>query len=101
MTNMHPARSGETCKVGAAWRTRTSSNTRGVTRVVSILAFVVAACSTSDPETHSDGRTDDGPGTPRTYTLGEFPPFADEPLPGSTAEALQAALDATIEDGTF
>jgi CubicO group peptidase (beta-lactamase class C family) len=36
-----------------------------------------------------------------TYALGEFPPFPDEPLPGSTTEALQAALDATIEDGTF
>jgi D-alanyl-D-alanine carboxypeptidase len=101
MTNTHPARSGETCKVGANWRTRTSSTTRGVTRVVSILAFVVAACSPSAPETQSDGRTDDGPSTPLTFTLGEFPPFPDEPLPGSTAEALQAALDAVVEDGTF
>jgi CubicO group peptidase (beta-lactamase class C family) len=101
MTNTDPARSGQTCKVGADRRTRTSSTTRGVTRVVSILAFVGAACSPSAPETQSDGRTDGGPGTPRTYTLGEFPPFPDEPLRGSTAEALQAALDATIEDGTF
>ena len=36
-----------------------------------------------------------------TYALGEFPPFPEGPFPGSTAEALQASLDATIEDGTF
>jgi CubicO group peptidase (beta-lactamase class C family) len=80
-------------------------------RLLSILAFVAAACSPSSaPETAPHGATGDGeseatadPGdvAPRTYALGEFPPFPDEPFPESTVEALQAALDATIEDGTF
>ena len=41
------------------------------------------------------------PATPSTYALGAFPTFPDQPLPGSIAEALQAALDATVEEGTF
>lgn len=36
-----------------------------------------------------------------TTRSASFPPFSDQPLPGSTSEELQAALDATIEDGTF
>jgi D-alanyl-D-alanine carboxypeptidase len=77
----------------------------GVTRVlsISILAFVAAACSPSSAPTTAPREATAGTGgdAPRTYALGEFPPFPDEPLPESTAEALQAALDATIEDGTF
>jgi D-alanyl-D-alanine carboxypeptidase len=75
----------------------------GMTRVLSILAFVAAACgSSSAPATApSETATGTGGGTPRTYALGEFPPFPGEPLPGSTVEALQAAIEATIEDGTF
>jgi CubicO group peptidase (beta-lactamase class C family) len=76
---------------------------RLLTGVVSILALVGVACGASSaPATAPRGSTmDAGPAPSRTYALGEFPPFPDEPLPGSTAEALQAALDATIEDGTF
>src|SRR5437773_4045369 len=75
----------------------------GLTRVLSILAFVAAACSPSSaPATAPRGATAEAGGdAPRTYALGEFPPFPDEPLPESTVEALQAALDATIDDGTF
>jgi D-alanyl-D-alanine carboxypeptidase len=74
-----------------------------VTRVASIIAFVAAACGPSSaPSTApSDAPADPGGDAPRTYALGEFPAFPDEPLPRSTAQALQAALDATIEDGTF
>lgn len=36
-----------------------------------------------------------------SYALGQFPDFPEGPLPGSVAEALQAALDAEIEAGTF
>jgi D-alanyl-D-alanine carboxypeptidase len=84
-------------------RTRTWSTTHGIIRVVSILAFVAAACSpSSTPATASrEATADTGGEAPRTYALGEFPPFPDGPLPESTAEALQTALDATIEDGTF
>ena len=71
--------------------------------LVSILAFVAAACSPSSaPATApSESTADTGPDTQRSYALGEFPPFPDGALPGSTAEALQAALDAAVEDGTF
>ena len=103
-TRAHPVRSGEMYEAEKAdWRTRTSSATHGVTRVLWILALVGAACSpSSTPATApGEGSADTGPDAPRTYALGEFPPFPDEPLPESTAEALQAALDATIEDGTF
>jgi D-alanyl-D-alanine carboxypeptidase len=82
-------------------RTRTSSTAQGVARVVSILALVGAACSASTPATRSDGIREATPDTTRPYALGEFPPFPDEPLPATTAEALQAALDAAVEDGTF
>jgi CubicO group peptidase (beta-lactamase class C family) len=37
----------------------------------------------------------------RVYALGEFPESPDGALPASTAEALQAALDSVVEDGTF
>ncbi|HET9248557.1 MAG TPA: serine hydrolase domain-containing protein [Actinomycetota bacterium] len=37
----------------------------------------------------------------RRHALGEFPPIPDRSLPRTTAEALQDALDATVEDGTF
>jgi CubicO group peptidase (beta-lactamase class C family) len=72
-----------------------------VSRVVSILVLVGAACSPSTPATKSDGGGDEGSDGPRTYSLGEFPPFPDGPLPGSTAEALQAALDGVVEEGAF
>ena len=54
--------------------------------------------STTASETASNAEED---AASRTYALGEFPPFPDEPLPGSTAEALQATLEAAVEDGTF
>jgi D-alanyl-D-alanine carboxypeptidase len=71
--------------------------------LTSILAFVAAACSPSSaPATApSESTADTGSDTQRSYALGEFPAFPDGALPGSTAEALQAALDATVEDGTF
>jgi D-alanyl-D-alanine carboxypeptidase len=40
-------------------------------------------------------------GASGTYALGEFPAFPHEPLPASTAEALQAALDEAVEGGSF
>ena len=46
-----------------------------------------------------DGRTDSGPS--RVYALGEFPEFPDGALPRSIAEALEAALDETVEEGTL
>jgi D-alanyl-D-alanine carboxypeptidase len=101
-TRIQPARSWEMYKVEKSnGRTRVSNTTRGVTRVLSILAFVGAACSPSSAPASEPGEAtaDTGGDAPRTYALGEFPPFPDEPLPESTAEALQAALDATIEDG--
>lgn len=84
-------------------RARTWSTVDRVIRVVSILVFVGAACSpTAAPATAPrEGSADTGSDAPRTYALGEFPPFPDGPLPGSTAEALQAALDAAVEEGTF
>ena len=67
-------------------------------RVVLILALVGAACGPSAPATDpSVGEATASP-TP-IFALGEFPPFPDEPLPGSTAVALQAALDVTVEEG--
>jgi hypothetical protein len=108
-TRMHPTRSWEMSRADKAdGRARISNTAHGLIRVLSILALVGAACSSSAPATgpsdppatgSGDGMTDTTPA--RTYALGEFPPFPDEPLPGSTAGALQAALDATIEDGTF
>jgi len=82
---------------------RTRSTVRRVIGVLSITAFVGAACSpnSTPPNTPPEGNADPGPDAPRTYALGEFPPFPDEPLPGSTVEELQAALDAVVEDGAF
>jgi D-alanyl-D-alanine carboxypeptidase len=72
-------------------------------RLLSILALISAACSASPaPATAPrEATADTGGDAPPTYALGEFPPFPDEPLPGPKAEALQAALDAAIEEGTF
>lgn len=103
-TRAHPTRSEEMYEAERAdRRTRASAATHGVTRVVSILTFVGAACSpASTPATAPPERSaDPTPDATRAYALGEFPPFPDQPLPGSTAEALQAALDAAIEDGDF
>lgn len=73
-----------------------------VIRLLSILVLVTAACSGSAaPTTPREASRDTARDTPRTYALGEFPAFPDEPFPGSTAEALQGALDAAIEAGTF
>ena len=80
---------------------RKSPTTRGVTLVVSILVLVGAACSPSAPAAQPQGTTAAGPETASTYALGEFPPFPDRPLPDSTAEALQAALDAVVEEGAL
>lgn len=105
MTNKrtHPARSGQMHKTEKVdCRTRTSSTAHRVSRVVSILAFVGAACGPSAPARQSGNGADAaGPAASSSYALGEFPPFPDGSLPGSTAEALQATLDATVEEGTF
>lgn len=103
-TRTHQALGGEMYRSEKAdCRNRTSSMVHGATRVVSILAFVGAACSSSSTSATApgEGSADTGPDAPGIYALGEFPPFPDGPLPGSTAEALQAALDAAVEEGTF
>jgi D-alanyl-D-alanine carboxypeptidase len=101
-----PARGGEMYEAKKAdRRPRSSSTTHGVIRGLSILALVGAACGSLAPPTGSGGastasvdrRTDVSP--PRTYELGEFPKFPDGTLQGSTADALQAALDAALEEG--
>jgi D-alanyl-D-alanine carboxypeptidase len=85
-------------------RPRSPLGSHHVTRALSILALVGAACSPSTPVTEGSdvpatgsgvGEADASP--ERTFALGEFPPFPDEPLPASTAAELQAALDATID----
>jgi CubicO group peptidase (beta-lactamase class C family) len=85
----------------------TSTRTHSWISFVAILALVGAACRS--PSTSATGSSDVTP-TPTgaaeetrspIYALGEFPPFSKEPLPSSTEQALQAALDATIEDGGF
>jgi D-alanyl-D-alanine carboxypeptidase len=67
---------------------------------MAILAFVAAACggsSASDTVLRAPTPTD----APSAYALGEFPEFPHGSLPRSAAAALQAALDATVENGTF
>ena len=99
----------------ATQRTRTSSTRRPATQVLSILALVAAACGSSDPETGSSEAPTTTASQPTatassaateassspTYALGEFPDFPEGALSGSVAEALQSALDAEIEAGTF
>lgn len=106
-TPTHRVRSGETAE-SAGRGTRTSSRIPAVIRSVGILALIGTACGSSPPASGSgdatttgvhDGGTDSG--SSRTYALGEFPEFPDGSLPGSTAEALQAALDAAVEEGTL
>jgi CubicO group peptidase (beta-lactamase class C family) len=79
------------------------STNHGVARAVSILALLAAACSPSSAPTTEppESTASTGSDTPRSYVLGDFPPFADRQLPASTAGALQGALDATVEEGTF
>lgn len=71
--------------------------------VVSILAFVGAACSapSAPAKAPPDDTRDAGPDASRTYALGEFPEFPDGSLLASTAAELQATLDAAVEEGTF
>lgn len=73
---------------------------RSGTQILSILALLAAACSSSAPETGSSAVTTEASPSP-TYALGTFPDFPGGALPGSVAEALQAALDSEIEAGTF
>ena len=103
-----PARSGDTDKAENAGRgTRIWSATQVLIMVVAFLAVVAEACGPSapatgsgnDPATGSSAATTANPS--RTYALGEFPEFPEEALPGTTAEALQAALDAAVEEGTL
>jgi CubicO group peptidase (beta-lactamase class C family) len=90
---------------------RTSADPRRVVVIVVAVLLPLAACdrgdegpaqdhpsSTTASETASNAEED---ASSRAYALGKFPPFPYELLSGSTAEALQAALDATVEDGTF
>jgi D-alanyl-D-alanine carboxypeptidase len=105
----------DTAAGSAAQRTRTSPTVRPATQALSILALVAAACVSSDPETGSSesptttGSQPAAMGTgvatgaspPPTYALGEFPDLPHGALSGSVAEALQSALDAEIEAGTF
>ena len=103
-TRMQPARSWKIFEAEKAHgRTRTSNTSRGVIRVLSILALVGAACSSpSTPATAPrEGNADTELDAPGVYALGEFPPFPAGPLPESTAEALQAALDTAVEESTF
>lgn len=37
--------------------------------------------------------------SPATYALGRFPDVPDQPVPGATAKAMQAVLDAAVERG--
>jgi CubicO group peptidase (beta-lactamase class C family) len=70
------------------------------TPFMALLAFIAAACggsSASDTVPRATTPTD----APSAYTLGEFPEFPHGSLPRSAAAALQAALDATVENGTF
>lgn len=94
------ARSGDEPE---ACRSRTSPTARWLVPVAAILALVVAACGPSSGSTASPGGStaDTGGNAPGAYTLGEFPPFPDEALSASTAEALQAALDGAVEDGSL
>ena len=65
--------------------------------------FILSACDSGSgaagPTRPGDGSTDSAPA--RAYALGEFPEHPDGALPGSIAQALQAALDAAVEEGTF
>jgi len=70
--------------------------------VISILALVGAACSPTSasapsPSVTADASVEASP----TYALGGFPEFPGGSLPASTSEAIQAALDAAVEQGTF
>jgi D-alanyl-D-alanine carboxypeptidase len=104
-----PARSCETDKAeNAGCAARISSTTHTVIQVIAILALVGSACGSSPPARGSSDAAPTGssdvstPANPsRTYALGEFPPFPDGPLPAPTAQALQAALDAAVEEGTL
>ena len=69
-------------------------------RFLMVLALVGTACGSSAPATGSIGGGTDV-GSARTYALGEFPEVPDEAFSGSIAEALQAALESAVEDGTF
>ena len=75
----------------------------GMIGVAAVAALILVACD-GGAEAPATGRSPTRQADPvrsRTHALGQFPPFPDEPLPEPTGEALQAALDATIEDGTF
>lgn len=99
----------------ATQRTRTSSTMRTATQALSILALVAAACGSSDPEigsseapattasqpTATASRATSGASPSPTYALGEFPDLPGGALSASVAEALQSALEAEIEAGTF
>jgi CubicO group peptidase (beta-lactamase class C family) len=82
-------------------RTWIWSTALGSIRVVSVVALVGAACSSTPTTAPRESGAGTGPDTTPTYALGEFPPFPEGALAGSTAEALQAALDAVVEEGTF
>jgi D-alanyl-D-alanine carboxypeptidase len=105
----YPTRGGEMDGPEMVARSaRPPSTAHGAIGLLMILALVGAACGPSAPATGSSdapatGSSNSGTdaGAARTYALGEFPDFPDGPLQGSTAEALQAALDGVIEDGTF
>lgn len=82
-----------------SWRIRRS----GILGVAVAGILVLGSC---DSGSGAAGRTGAGEGGTdsalgRVYELGEFPEFPDGAMPGSIAEALQAALDAIVEEGTF
>jgi CubicO group peptidase (beta-lactamase class C family) len=82
---------------------------------VVVLAFVVAACGTALTTLPPSGATAASPtaasptaASPTAtspdaphYALGRFPEFSGGSIPASTTEALQAVLDAAVDDGTF
>jgi CubicO group peptidase (beta-lactamase class C family) len=57
--------------------------------------------SPASPPAAPAGGATTAAGPSRPLGLGEFPEFPDRPLPTSIVEALQAAIDATVEDGAF
>jgi CubicO group peptidase (beta-lactamase class C family) len=68
----------------------------------SVLALVGPACSPTSASAPSPSASAAASvEAPPTYALGAFPEFPPGSLPESTAAAIQAVLDAAVEDGTF
>lgn len=105
-TRTYP-RFGGTHEPRDAGRRTRLSRTSAVIRAVAILALVGTACGTSPPAKGSGdtptktSRSGTDSSSTGTYGLGEFPEFPEGVLPGSVAAGLQAALDTSVEEGSF